>query len=120
MPGASSFLKAIEHAIMRRSAVLALAVVPLLTMTLAGCGEEGVTSSTIRKRIAVKQLPEPILKAAQDRLRDTQIEDAFENRENGKTLQSYEIRGRTKIGKIREVRVSINARAPPPPRSGPG
>ncbi|MDR3634876.1 MAG: hypothetical protein P4L84_13815 [Isosphaeraceae bacterium] len=95
---------------MRRSAALPLVVVPLLTLALSGCAEEGITSTTIRKRIAVKNLPEPILKAAQDRLRDTQIEDAFENRENGKTLQSYEIRGRTKVGKVREVRVSLTGK----------
>jgi hypothetical protein len=76
-------------------------------VALAGCGEEGVTATTIRKKIKVEDLPEPVLKAAQKRLSDCKIQDAYENREKGITLQSYEIRGRNKRGKIREVRVSL-------------
>jgi len=91
----------------RRSATHVLLGTLLLGSFLAGCGEEGVTSSTIRSKIALKDLPEPIMKAAQKAIPDCEFEDAFENRENGKTLQSYEIRGRNKRGKIREVRVSL-------------
>lgn len=92
---------------MRRLATHALVTAVLLSPGLSGCGEEGVTASTVRKRIAVKDLPEPILAAARKELKDFEIQDAFENRENGKALQSYEIRGRNNRGKISEVRVSL-------------
>lgn len=92
-----------------RSAVRVV-VTALLVLPFAGCGEEGVTSSTLRSRIAVKDLPEPILAAAKKELTGFEIQDAFENRENGKTLQSYEIRARNKRGKISEVRVSLEGK----------
>ena len=92
---------------MIRVAVFLLVAVPVVAVSLPGCGEEGVSSSTIRKKIAAGELPEPILKAAQKAIPDCEIIDVFENRENGKTLQSYEVRGRNKRGKIREVRVSL-------------
>jgi hypothetical protein len=87
---------------------LLLVAVLLLVGTISGCGEEGISSSTYRKKIAVKDLPEPILSAARKAMPNTEIEDAFENLENGKTLQSYEIRARNKRGKIVEVRVSLS------------
>jgi hypothetical protein len=94
---------------MRRSTAL-LGVLAFLAVGFAGCAEEGVTSSTIRKKIAVKDVPAPVVEAARKAMSDCEIEDAFENRENGKTLQSYEIRGRNKRGKIREARVGLDGK----------
>ena len=76
-------------------------------MVLGGCHEEGVTPSTIRKTITLERVPDAVLKAAQKKLPDVKFSEAFENLDKGITLQSYEIKGRNKTGKIREVRVSL-------------
>ena len=79
----------------------------LVCLTLAGCGEPGVTSTTVRRAIPVGELPEPILKAAKKAVPGVDFQEAWKNLDRGKTLQSYEVRGRNARGKIREVRVSI-------------
>jgi hypothetical protein len=75
-------------------------------MGLAGCGEPGVTPTTVRRAIPVGELPEPVLKAAKKAVPGVDFKEAWKNLDRGKTLQSYEIRGRNARGKIREVRVS--------------
>jgi hypothetical protein len=76
-------------------------------LAISGCGDEGVTSDTVRKAIPLAELPELVLKAAQKRMPDVKFTDAFQNLQKGVTLQSYEIKGRNASGKIREVRVSL-------------
>jgi hypothetical protein len=77
-----------------------------LCLGLAGCNEPGVSATTVRRPIPVGELPGPILKAARKAVPDVDFKEAWKNLDRGKTLQSYEIRGRNARGKIREVRVS--------------
>jgi hypothetical protein len=77
-----------------------------LGLFLSGCNEPGITSTTVQRPIPVGELPEPILKAAKKELPDVEFKEAWKNLDHGKTLQSYEVRGRNARGKIREVRVS--------------
>jgi hypothetical protein len=46
------------------------------------------------------------MNAARQALPGVEFADAWKNMDKDSTLHSYEIRGRTKNGKIREVRVS--------------
>jgi hypothetical protein len=77
-----------------------------IALILTGCSEPGVTPTTVRRPIPVSELPEPILKAAKNELRGVDFKEAWKNLDHGKTLLSYEIRGRNARGKICEVRVS--------------
>ncbi len=98
---------AIERLFRRRAFSRNLLGALILIAGPLGCGEEGVTETTIRKTVTVEKLPEVVLKAAQKKLPDVKFSEAFENLEKGVTLQSYEVKGRDKKGKIREVRVSL-------------
>jgi hypothetical protein len=75
-------------------------------LVLSGCNEPGISSTTVRRPIPVGEIPEPILKAAKKAVPGVDFREAWKNLDRGKTLQSYEIRGRNARGKIREVRVS--------------
>jgi hypothetical protein len=55
----------------------------------------------------MKDLPAPVMKAAQRQLPTVQFEDAWRNLDPKGKLLSYEVRGRGLNGKIREVRVSL-------------
>jgi hypothetical protein len=79
-------------------------------LALAGCGEPGITSDTVRKPVPVGELPDPVLKAARKAIPGVEFNEAWKNLDRGVTLQSYEVRGRTANGKIREVRVSTTGK----------
>lgn len=72
----------------------------------AGCEAEGPPPAG-RRRVAVKDLPATVAGAAKKELPGVDFEEAWENLDRDRKLQSYEIKGRAANGKIREVRVSL-------------
>jgi hypothetical protein len=75
----------------------------------AGCEDEGPPPAG-RRKVAVKDLPATILGAAKKELPGINFEEAWENLDRDRKLQSYEIKGRAKNGKIREVRVGLDGK----------
>lgn len=71
-----------------------------LTVTLTGCGSswEGP-----KVQIKMEEIPPAALKTAQDKLPGMVFTDAFLKKDG-----TYEIRGKTKTGKVREVEVKAD------------
>lgn len=71
-------------------------------LVFCGCGDE-------IERVApvpMDQVPAPIMKAAREKLPDVAFTTALKGKIRGK--DAYELRGKTKQGKIREVEVSTS------------
>ncbi|MFO0809056.1 MAG: hypothetical protein U0746_10565 [Gemmataceae bacterium] len=68
-----------------------------LALTIVGCGDAAAGKTVI----PFEQLPAPLLKVAQDKLPDVTFNEVW-RKKNG----VYEIRGKNKRGKVREVEVN--------------
>lgn len=86
----------------RRPARLAL----LAALTLAGCGDADRPAGLHRRDVEFAKVPETVLGAAKKALPGVAFDEAWENVNDQGALQSYELRGRTSNGKVREARVS--------------
>jgi hypothetical protein len=71
---------------------------------VTGCSQE--SDRLARRTVAIGDVPENVMEAAKKVLPDVDFQDAWKNVQKNGDLHSYEIRGRTGKGKIREVRVS--------------
>jgi hypothetical protein len=86
----------------------ALGMALALALPIAGgCGEDPDLPKGVRKKIAVDEIPEPIRAAAQKALPGIKFTEAWKNLDREQKLHSYEIKGRSAKGKIREARVSL-------------
>ena len=82
-----------------------LPAIGVLLVLIAGCGEiENLTLA--RRTMKIEDVPQSVRDAAQKALPDVEFKDAWKNVDRKGKLHSYEIRGRTENGKIREARVS--------------
>src|SRR4051812_5426771 len=84
----------------------ALALAGLFAFAAFGCENEP-PPGTARQSVEISALPTVVSRAAAKELPNVKFEDAWKNvdRET-KALHSYEVRGRDKNGKVREVKVS--------------
>jgi hypothetical protein len=83
-----------------------LSLVGFVILTLTGCESE-LPPGNVRQTIELGTLPPVVSKAAAKALPQVKFEDAWKNVDReSKALHSYEVRGRDKNGKVREVRVS--------------
>jgi uncharacterized membrane protein YkoI len=82
---------------MRWASILAVAC--LLTL---GCGESHQGDEVV----PINQLPASALKAAQEKLPDVKFDTAWKEKAEGK--DAYEIRGKTKNGRVRDVKVTAD------------
>jgi len=74
-----------------------------------GCRDGDEPRGLTKQAIAISDVPEGLLKAAQKEVSDVKLSEAWKNLDGTGKLHSYEIRGkRTSDGKIREVRVSTD------------
>jgi hypothetical protein len=74
-------------------------------LAVAGCGEVGEHVETV----PLSQVPAPAMKAAREALRDiAAFESAWKGKGEGQG--AYEIRGKTKSGKIRILKVTADGR----------
>lgn len=88
----------------------ALASLTLALGGFTGCGEHDADAPFARRTTTVAELPENVSAAAKKELPDVDFSEAWKNVDRDDKLQSYEIRGRNKNGKIREVRVSLDGK----------
>ncbi len=97
-----------ENKCMRRTflAVAGRFAFGLAVFAVTGCEDEGPPPAA-RRKIALADLPEKIRNAATKALPGIEFEEAWENLDKERKLQSYEIKGRASNGKIREARVSL-------------
>jgi hypothetical protein len=68
-----------------------------LAFLVAGCGEKAVKNASV----PLDQVPESVMKVARETLPDVKFDQAS-RKPNG----VYEIRGRSKTGKVREVELT--------------
>ena len=85
---------------------MTLLATPLTIFILAGCGESVRLGQFAKQTVELSDVPETVMSAAQKALPDVEFRDAWKNVDRKGDLHSYEIRGRTPTGKIREARVS--------------
>ena len=71
----------------------------LLAILICGCSEK--LKEGRKEAVALDQVPANVMKAAQERLPDVKFDSAFKTKEG-----LYEIRGKTKTGKIQEAEVN--------------
>ncbi len=83
---------------MRRTTILAAT----LLVSAIGCGESHETDEVV----PIEQLPPAALKAAQDKLPGVKFDTAWKEKKDGK--DAYEIRGKTKEGKVRDAKVTAD------------
>lgn len=83
---------------MRRTSILAAT----LLVSAIGCGESHETDEVV----PIEKLPPAALKAAQDKLPGVKFDTAW--KEKGE--DAYEIRGKTKEGKIRDAKVTADGK----------
>ena len=89
------------NALRRAAAALLLAA-----FLATGCESE-LPAGNVRQTLTLAEIPPAVMKAAAGALPKVKFEDAWKNVDRTtKTLHSYEVRGRTANGKVREVRVS--------------
>ena len=89
-----------------RAGLAAAAV--LLALLPISCGGRAEESSRMARRtMTVESIPDAPRAAAKKALPGVDFEDAWANVDNGGQIHSYELRGRTGNGRIREVRVSL-------------
>lgn len=81
-----------------------------LALVVAGCGEREAEEQFARRTIAVKDVPAAVMEGASKELPGVDFAEAWKNVEADGALHSYEIRGRNKDGKIREVRVAADGK----------
>jgi hypothetical protein len=78
-------------------------------MLASGCGEHDEPAFG-RHKVELAEVPESVMKSAQKELPQIKFEDAWQNLDSSRKVLSYEIRGRARSGKIREVRVSTEGK----------
>ena len=71
----------------------------LLTILICGCAQK--VAEGRKEAVPLDQVPAPVMKAAQERLPEVKFDSAFKTPEG-----LYEIRGKTKTGKIQEAEVN--------------
>jgi hypothetical protein len=85
-------------------------LVPLAALVLAlapaGCGEAEKEPEFARRATTVAEVPANVMDVAKKELPGVEFTDAWKNVDRDGKFHSYEIRGHTTNGKIREVRVS--------------
>jgi hypothetical protein len=86
-----------------RPALLALTLAALAPL---GCEHEE-PPAFMKKAVKMVDLPENVQAAAKKALPEIKLNDAWKNLDSKGNLTSYEIRGRSSKGKIREVRISL-------------
>ncbi len=73
----------------------------LVFLLLAGCG--GCSDKPKGENVALDQVPEPVMKVAKEKLPGVKFEQAWKT-PNG----NYEVRGKEKGGKVRDIQVKPN------------
>jgi len=73
-------------------------------MIAAGCGEVGENDTPM----PLDQVPPSIMKVARDKFPEVKFDSAYKETKDGKEV--FEVRGKSKDGKIREVEVTADGK----------
>ena len=84
---------------MRRLSILAGAL-----LVTAGCGEKGENDVPM----PLDKVPPSVMKIAEDKLPGVKFDSAYKETKGGKDV--YELRGKTKEGKIRDLEVTADGK----------
>lgn len=84
---------------MKRMSILAAAL-----LAAPGCGEKGENDVSM----PLDQVPPSIMKIAEEKLPGVKFDSAYKETKDGKEV--YEIRGKTKEGKIRDLEVTADGK----------
>ncbi|GAC1466190.1 MAG: hypothetical protein NVSMB9_06480 [Isosphaeraceae bacterium] len=90
--------------------VLTLCLFRLLALAAIGCGDPDRPAGMSRKAIPLDQVPAPVMKGATTALPGVSFDEVWKNLDREGTLHSYEVRGRARNGKVREVRVASDGK----------
>lgn len=85
---------------MRRTSIFAAT----LLASVFGCGESHESDEVV----PIDQLPPAALKAAREKLPGVKFDTAWKEKKDGK--DAYEIRGKTKEGKVRDAKVTADGK----------
>ena len=77
-----------------------------LLLAISGCGE--ILEPT--EMVPVEQLPDPVLKTAQEKLPDVKFDTAWKEHEQEDGEEVFEVRGKTKSGKTRDIKVTASGK----------
>lgn len=75
-----------------------------------GCDRDELPEGFSRKPVPVAEVPEGVMGAARKELPGVQFDEAWKNLDRDGKAHSFEIRGRTANGKIREARVGLDGK----------
>jgi hypothetical protein len=84
----------------------AWALAATVALVVSGCGRDEEESEFARRTTTVAEVPAPVIDVAKKELPGVEFTEAWKNVDAAGKLHSFEIRGKTREGKIREVRVS--------------
>src|SRR5689334_1432675 len=90
----------------RRRAAAPILALALAALPPAGCGGPEESARMARRTMTVAEVPDGPRAAAAEALPGIDFEEAWANVDAEGRTHSFEIRGRAKNGRIREVRVS--------------
>ena len=76
----------------------------ILLASTFGCGE----SHEGNEVVPIDKLPPAVLKAAREKLPDVKFDTAWKEKRDGQ--DAYEIRGKTKEGKVRDAKVTADGK----------
>jgi hypothetical protein len=85
----------------RRHAAIVLASL----LMVPACGEEEQSARFARRAVPISEVPESVMTAARKALPGVDFAESWKNVDAANQLLSFEVRGRSSSGKIREVRV---------------
>jgi hypothetical protein len=88
-----------------RRRALGLLLAPLTLLAIPACGEPDKPARFARRAVPISEVPEPVMTAAKKALPGVNFDESWKNLDAENQLLSFEIRGRSANGKIREVRV---------------
>lgn len=90
----------------RVATALLFCLVSWISLAQTGCGDQDVPLEFSRKVVPIVDVPAPVMKVAKSTLPGTEFTEAWKNVNRDGKLHSYEIRGKTSNGKVREARVT--------------
>lgn len=77
-----------------------------LLLVTSGCGE--ILEPT--EMVPIEKLPDPVLKTAQEKLPDVKFDTAWKEHEQEDGEEVFEVRGKTKSGKTRDIKVTASGK----------
>lgn len=109
--GLPTFLATIgQRSRLTRRVVSWVLLVSLSALFAPGCHDADRPPGLSRRAVPIAEVPEAVVNAAKTTLPGIEFNEAWKNLDRDGKLHSYEIRGRSSNGKVREARVSAEGK----------